>query len=292
MTTLRPLLFPLLLLTPILANAQRANPVRHLTIFDANVAEFMEERTLDLQPGLNSVEFRSLMPQAFVRTLRVTGDRVTVVRQNITYDGPDVRNQKTPVLHLVLQNSGAAGARAVQVDYLAPNLSWKGDYSIVLAQPVNGRPPEEMLFDGWVTVQNDTGTDISAGTVDLVAGEVQLLVGGWPGRGQLSGKRADRPVPRCGGRRGPGGRGRGSLRGERFQPDAPGPRYLDDRQHSGQPLPAFPTIEAGGRAAQRLRKRRAGSNPRARRVHAAAARAGSPPGEQEHARVAPAAREP
>jgi hypothetical protein len=178
MRMFRSLLFPLLLLTPVLVHGQRLNPVRHLTIFDANVAEFMEERMLDLQPGLNSVEFRSLMPQAFIRTLRVTGDRVTVVRQNITYDGPDVRNQKSPVLHLVLQNSGAAGPRAVQVDYLAPGLSWKGDYSIVLAQPANGTPPAEMLFDGWVTVQNDTSTDISAGAVDLVAGDVQLLVGG------------------------------------------------------------------------------------------------------------------
>ncbi len=172
----RPQLFPLLLLAPFLANGQGVNTVRHLTVFDANVAEFTEERTLDLQAGLNSVEFRSLMPQPFVRTLRVTGDRVTVVRQDITYDGPEVRNQKSPVLHLVLQNSGAAGPRQVQADYLAPGLSWKGDYSIVLPQPPNGAPPDEMLFDGWVTVQNDTGADVSAGTVDLVAGEVQLLV--------------------------------------------------------------------------------------------------------------------
>ena len=207
MRTFRPLLLPVLLLTPVLVNGQRLNPVRHLTIFDANVAEFMEERTLDLQPGLNSVEFRSLMPQAFIRTLRVTGDRVTVVRQNITYDGPDVRNQKSPVLHLVLQNSGAAGPRAVQVDYLAPGLSWKGDYSIVLAQPANGTPPEEMLFDGWVTVQNDTGTDISAGTVDLVAGDVQLLVGGGRATGNFQanaqiarlGVAADEEAPEGGG---------------------------------------------------------------------------------------------
>jgi hypothetical protein len=164
-------------MAPILANGQGVNTVRHLTIFDANVAEFMEERTLDLQAGLNTVEFRSLMPQAFIQTLRVTGDQVTVLRQNITYDGPDVRDQKSPVLHLVLQNGGASGPRKVQVDYLAPKLSWKGDYSMLLGQSVSGTPPEEMLLDGWVTVQNDTGTDISAGTVDLVAGEVQLLIG-------------------------------------------------------------------------------------------------------------------
>jgi len=169
--------FALLLIAPFLANGQGANSIHHLTIFDANLAEFMEERTLDLQSGMNTVEFRSLMPQAFIRTLRVTGDRFTVVRQDVTYDGPDVRNQKSPVLHLVLQNGGAGGSRKVQVDYLAPMLSWKGDYSMLLGQSANGAPPEEMLLDGWVTVQNDTGTDISAGAVDLVAGDVQLLTG-------------------------------------------------------------------------------------------------------------------
>ncbi len=170
-------LFPILLFAPALAIGQGVNHTRHLTIFDANVAEFMVERTVELQPGLNTIEFRSLMPQAFLRTLRVAGDRVTVVRQNVTYDGPDVRGQKAPVLHLVLENSGAAGPRKVQVDYLAPGLSWKGDYAMVLAKPAAGATPAEMSLDAWVTVQNDTSTDVSAGTVDLVAGEVQLLVG-------------------------------------------------------------------------------------------------------------------
>ena len=178
----RPWFLPLLLAASALAFGQAASNVRYLTIFDANVAEFLEERTLDLQAGLNTLEFRSLMPQAYIRTIRVTGDRLTVVRQDITYDGPDAKGQKSPVLHLVLQNGGASGPRKVQVDYLAPSLSWKGDYSMLLAAPVDGAPPAEMLLDGWVTVQNDTGTDVSAGTVDLVAGEVQLLVGGG-GRG-------------------------------------------------------------------------------------------------------------
>jgi hypothetical protein len=160
-----------------LAHGQVPCRVPHLAIFDANVAEFTEQRTLDLQAGTNSVEWRSLMPQAYVHTLRVTGSGVTVARQDVTYDGPDVKGQKAPVLHLVLY-SDAAGPHKVQVDYLAPNLSWKGDYAMVLAPSAGGNPPTEMLLDGWVTVQNDTGTDVCADTVDLVAGEVQLLVGG------------------------------------------------------------------------------------------------------------------
>jgi len=172
-------LYPVLFFTLAgLAHGQAPCRVSHLAVFDANVAEFLEQRTLDLQAGANAVEWRSLMPQAYVRTIRVTGEGVLVVRQDVTYDGPDVKGQKAPVLHLTLQNAGAAGPHKVQVDYLAPNLSWKGDYAMVLGPSVNGGPPTEAVLDGWVTVQNDTGTDVCADTVDLVAGEVRLLVGG------------------------------------------------------------------------------------------------------------------
>ena len=170
--------FGFLWLVPFLAYGQGTCPVRHLAIFDANLAEVLEERALELQSGLNTVEWRSLMPQAVIGTLRVTGEQVAVVRQDITFDGPEVRNQKSPVLHLVLQNGAAAGPRKVQVDYLAPSLSWKGDYSLVLGPPARGGAPTDMLLDGWVSVHNNTGLDVCADAVDLVAGEVQLLTDG------------------------------------------------------------------------------------------------------------------
>lgn len=170
--------FGFLWVVPFLAYGQGTCPVRHLAIFDANMAEVLEERTLELQSGLNTVEWRSLMPQAVIGTLRVTGEQVAVVRQDITFDGPEVRNQKSPVLHLVLQNGAAAGPRKVQVDYLAPSLSWKGDYSLVLGPPARGGAPTDMLLDGWVSVHNNTGLDVCADAVDLVAGEVQLLTDG------------------------------------------------------------------------------------------------------------------
>jgi hypothetical protein len=173
--------FGLWLVVPFLAYGQATCPVRHLAIFGANLAELLEERTLELQAGLNAVEWRSLMPQAVIGTVRVTGEQVTVVRQDITFDGTEVGNVKSPVLHLVLRNSGASGPRKVQVDYLAPKLSWTGDYSLVLGTPAPGGTPAEMVLDGWVSVRNDTGMDICADAVDLVAGEVQLLAGGGGG---------------------------------------------------------------------------------------------------------------
>jgi hypothetical protein len=159
--------------------AQSPCNLRNLTVFDQNLAEYLEERTITLQPGLNTVEWRSLIPQAIVRTLRVSPERATVVRQEIAYDGPEARGQKRPILRLTPRNDGAAGPQKVQVDYLAPGLNWKGDYSLTLPAAA---PPRDMNVEGWVTIQNDTAADICAGAVDLVAGDVQLQGGATPYR--------------------------------------------------------------------------------------------------------------
>lgn len=155
--------------------ARAQGETAHLTIYDAGIAEFLEERTVQLQPGLNQIEWRSLMPKAIVRTLRVTAEEAEVVRQDVTYDGPQVNNQRTPVLHLVLRNRGAAGPRRVQVDYLAPDMSWRGDYSLVLDPTAAGVPPTSAALDAWVSLYNRTGADVRAGTLDLIAGEISLL---------------------------------------------------------------------------------------------------------------------
>jgi hypothetical protein len=167
-----------LLATSVLGQGQSA----HLTVYDAGIAEYLEERTIELQPGLNTVEWRSLMPGALLRTLRVTADDAEVVRQDVTYDGPQVNNQRTPVLHLVLRNRGAGGPRRVQVDYLAPGLSWRGDYSLVLEPTPGGAPPAAATLDSWVSLFNQTGADVRTGAVDLIAGDIALLQGDGGGR--------------------------------------------------------------------------------------------------------------
>ncbi|HEV3469550.1 MAG TPA: hypothetical protein VG148_09540 [Pyrinomonadaceae bacterium] len=168
--------FAALLLAAALAPAALAQgQAAHLTVYDAGLAEFLEERTVELQPGVNQLEWRSLMPKAVVRTLRVTAEDAEVVRQDLTFDGAQVGGQRTPVLHLVLRNRGAAGPRRIQVDYLAPDLSWRGDYSLVLDPAPEGAPPSAAALDAWVSLYNQTGADVRAGAVDLVAGEIALL---------------------------------------------------------------------------------------------------------------------
>ena len=165
------------------ALAQSQGSAAHLTVYDAGLAEVLEERTVELQAGMNQVEWRSLMPKAFARTLRVTAEDAEVVRVDVTYDGVEVRGQRSPVLHLFIQNRGRAGTRRIQVDYLAPDISWRGDYSLVLAPTQAGAPPTAGTLDSWVALYNNTGTDVRGGTVDLVAGEIALLTGDGAYRG-------------------------------------------------------------------------------------------------------------
>ncbi|MBD0373864.1 MAG: hypothetical protein ICV60_23835 [Pyrinomonadaceae bacterium] len=151
------------------------NSLSHLTIYNAGVAEFLEERTIELQTGLNTLEWRSLMPKAYIRTVRVLAASAEVVRQDVTYDGAQVNSERSPVLHLVINNRGATARTRVQVDYLAPNISWQSDYALVLEPTPNGVAPTAATLDAWVSLYNSTGVDLAAGTVDLVAGEIALI---------------------------------------------------------------------------------------------------------------------
>jgi hypothetical protein len=170
------------------ARAQAQGAAAHLTVYDAGLAEVLEERAVELQPGLNQVEWRSLLPKAVVRTLRVTAEDAEVARVDVTYDGVEVRGQRSPVLRLFIRNRGRAGTRRVQVDYLAPDISWRGDYSLVLGETAGGAPPASATLDSWVSLYNGTGTDVRGGTVDLVAGEVAFLSGdGAPRRAEDDG---------------------------------------------------------------------------------------------------------
>jgi hypothetical protein len=171
-------LFALVLCSLSTRSVKASDTVSHLTVYDAGIGEFLEERTVELQSGINTIEWRSLMPKAYLTTIRVTAENADVIRQYVTHDGVEIRNEKSPVLHIVIQNKGATGLRRVQIDYLAPDLDWRNDYSLVLDPTSGGAPPTSAILDSWVTINNKTGTDIAAGTIDLVAGEIALLLSG------------------------------------------------------------------------------------------------------------------
>lgn len=147
--------------------------IPHLTIYEAGLAGVVEEREVDLQPGLNTIEWRSLLPGAQLATVRVTAKDCEVIRQDVTLDGPEIRGGRTPVLHLTVRSKERA-ARRVQVSYLAPSMDWGAEYTLLLPPGSEEASVVDAELGGWISVFNRTGADLVAGVATLVAGEVSL----------------------------------------------------------------------------------------------------------------------
>ena len=74
-----------------------------------------------------------------------------------------------PTLIWTLQNSGATQHK-VEASYLATKLAWKADYVLTVA-----RDDKAADLDGWVTLNNGSGTSFRNATLQLVAGDLHRV---------------------------------------------------------------------------------------------------------------------
>ena len=74
-----------------------------------------------------------------------------------------------PTLIWTLDNSGAAKHR-IEASYLAGQLSWNADYVLTV-----GRDEKAADLDGWVTLNNASGTAFRNAKLQLVAGELNRV---------------------------------------------------------------------------------------------------------------------
>jgi len=74
-----------------------------------------------------------------------------------------------PTLIWTLDNSGENNHR-VEASYLAGNLSWNADYVLTV-----GRDDRTADIDGWVTIQNGSGTSFPNARLQLVAGDLNRV---------------------------------------------------------------------------------------------------------------------
>jgi hypothetical protein len=75
-----------------------------------------------------------------------------------------------PTLVWLVQNTGKSGTYPVKVTYLTGGMSWKADYVATLNQA-----DDKVDLTGWVTLNNQCGTDFNDARIKLVAGEVHQL---------------------------------------------------------------------------------------------------------------------
>ncbi|HEY4382513.1 MAG TPA: DUF4139 domain-containing protein [Acidobacteriaceae bacterium] len=62
-----------------------------------------------------------------------------------------------------------------ELAYITHGMSWQATYNIVAPESTNVAESEPVDLHGWVTVQNNSGTDFSAARIKLMAGDVAKL---------------------------------------------------------------------------------------------------------------------
>lgn len=76
-----------------------------------------------------------------------------------------------PTLVWLLSNPNRAGKQQVEVTYLTGGLSWKADYVATVNQT-----DDRLDLIGWVTLNNESGSEYKEAKLKLVAGEVNRVI--------------------------------------------------------------------------------------------------------------------
>ena len=104
------------------------------------------------------------------------GDRIEVLRDDdvptrVIFDKVPDNLRAQPTLSVVV-DSDIAGPRLATLSYLTSGLSWKADYVALFDEPAS-----KLDLQGWITLENHSGTPFVAADTQLVAGDVTLSSG-------------------------------------------------------------------------------------------------------------------
>ena len=99
------------------------------------------------------------------------GERIEVLRDDglpvrVVYDSIPPNLRARPTLSVTLDAS-RAGPRPLTLSYLTPGMGWKADYVALFDEK-----PGKIDVQGWITLQNSTGTTFANARTLLVAGDV------------------------------------------------------------------------------------------------------------------------
>ena len=99
------------------------------------------------------------------------GDRIEVLRDDglpvrVIFDSIPPNLRARPTLSVTVEASHA-GSRPLTLSYLTPGLGWKADYVTLFDEKA-----QRLDMQGWVTLNNTTGTSFANARMLLVAGEV------------------------------------------------------------------------------------------------------------------------
>ena len=113
-------------------------------------------------------------------TLLQIGDHIEVLGQigngRLVYPGLPPGLKARPTLSVLL-DSARGGTRDVRLSYLSHGFSWKADY-VALFDPTGAADGSGKIdVEGWITLNNTTGTGFADARLTLVAGSVANSLG-------------------------------------------------------------------------------------------------------------------
>jgi hypothetical protein len=121
-------------------------------------------------------------PDLTVKLLSAEGNQLVVQKSDGSllnvYSSGNVQFPKLPeglILRPSLQwlvDSNASGEQTLNLAYLASGMSWHSDYTLLVNEDETSSD-----FDGWVTMNNNTGTTFTNAKLKLLAGEVNRVEG-------------------------------------------------------------------------------------------------------------------
>ena len=127
------------------------------------------------------------------------GDRIEVLRDDdvptrVIFDKVPDNLRAKPTLSVTV-DAAAAGPRLATLSYLTTGLSWKADYVALFDEPAG-----KLDLQGWITLENHSGTPFTQAQTQLVAGDVTMQSEGQsegyqPRRGVVSGGTEQRTGP-------------------------------------------------------------------------------------------------
>jgi hypothetical protein len=138
-----------------------------LTIYNsADLTLVREVRKLTLQKGLNNLSFgwANTLIDPTSLDLRAVGKPDTVRLLDVAYP-PRLNTQA-----LWAVESKVAGEVPVEITFFTSGLTWRAFYMATLTQD-----EKEMLLEGYVRVQNNSGEDYADAQTRLIVGRIHLL---------------------------------------------------------------------------------------------------------------------
>ncbi|MHC5108752.1 MAG: DUF4139 domain-containing protein [Planctomycetota bacterium] len=138
-----------------------------LTIYNSeDLTLVRESRSISVKQGVNPLQFSwantLIDPTSVDIRFKTNGDKLEVLDTTFPHDKPQMLSWNV--------HSEFDGETVAEISYFTSGISWKADY-ICISNPAE----EQMRFDGFVQITNNSGEDYEGAEIRMVVGTINLV---------------------------------------------------------------------------------------------------------------------